>query len=69
MYAQKAAFTIHDTKKTIIDICQGKCIFNIIVKADKKPYFRKILKTLDFTESLLFPDIDHIAKQVLERYT
>lgn len=68
IYAQKAAFTIHDTEKTIYDVCENKYIYRIIIPKDKKEYFRNILTTMDFTESMLFPDIEHIAQHVIARH-
>lgn len=68
IYAQRSAFTIHDTEKTIYEVCNNKYIYKIVIPKENKNYFRNILKTMDFTESLLFPDIEHIAKNVIDRH-
>ncbi len=68
VYAQRAAFTIHDTDMEIRKLCNDGFIFDIIIPHTQKPLFRKILSYLDIKESVLFPDISHIASQTIKRH-
>ena len=66
-YAQRAAFTIHDSTKNIREICGCKTLYTIIIPKSSKKYFRKLLYFLGIREEFLFPDVSHIAKQVLKQ--
>ena len=68
MYAQRAGFTVHGIDGNLEDLKEKNSIFNIIIPSNRKPYFQDILNVLDFQESFLFPDLPHIAQQVLKRH-
>jgi len=68
MYAQRSAFTIHDTEKELFEIYDQKFAFTIIIPSIRKDYFRNILSFLGISESFMFPDITHIAKHAIKRH-
>lgn len=67
-YAQRSGFTIHDSPKTIREICDNESLYTIIIPKSRKEYFKKLLYSLGIREGFLFPDIDHVAKQALTRH-
>lgn len=68
IYAQRAGFTLHGPDSSFENIKEKNCIFNLIIPSNRKLYFKDILNILDFQESFLFPDLTHIAQQVLKRH-
>ena len=68
MYAQRSAFTIHDSTKQFFEIYDDNYAYTIIIPKHKKFYFRKVLSYLDIKESFLFPDLTHVAKQTIKRH-
>lgn len=65
LYAQHAAFTIHDSSKTINEIDKNEYTFTILIPPEKKKYFLDILNNFEIKESYMFPDLTHIAKDVI----
>lgn len=68
LYAQRAAFTIHDSSKKLFDLCDDKTIYKIIIPSNKKEYFKRILDLMDYNERFIFPDLPHIAAQAKRRH-
>lgn len=68
MYAQRAAFTIHDTNKELSEVYGKDFIYTIIIPKHRKHYFKKILSFFDIKESFIFPDLPHVAKHSISRH-
>ena len=68
LYAQRAAFTIHDSSKKLFDSCDDKTIYKIIIPSNKKEYFKRILDLMDYNECFIFPDLPHIAARAQRRH-
>ena len=68
MYAQRAAFTIHDSTKQLFEIYDETYAYTIIIPKHRKAYFRKALSFLRIKEDFLFPDFAHVAKQAIDRH-
>jgi hypothetical protein len=68
LYAQRAAFTIHDSNQCFDELCDEDFLFKINIHNSKKSYFKEVLNLLDFNESILFPDLSHIASQAINRH-
>ena len=67
MYSQQAAFTIHNTNRKLIDY--NDILYKVIIPSNKIDYFKNIIKTVGITDSYIFPDLEHIAKDVLDRHS
>lgn len=52
MYAQRAAFTIHDTTKQLFEIYDDAYAYTIIIPKHKKLYFRKVLSFFGYKREL-----------------
>ena len=68
MYAQRAAFTIHDTESLLTEKYCLDYFFQIIIPNDKKMYYKNLLSILDINERFMFPDLTHVANQSLKRH-
>lgn len=67
MYSQQAAFTIHNSSRKLIDY--NDILYKIIIPYNRINYFKNILKTFGITDSYIFPDLEHIAKDVIDRHS
>lgn len=67
MYSQQSAFTVHNTKKKLVDFCDDETLYKIIIPS----YIRKdLLKHLDFcgiNQGFIYPDMEHIALDIRYR--
>lgn len=68
MYAQRAAFTIHDTNKELFRAYGEDFIYTITIPKHRKHYLKKILSFLDIKESFMFPDLSHVAQEAISRH-
>ena len=66
IYAQRSAFTIHDTDTKLPDICDKECMFTILIPPERKKYFKNILKNFEINEKYMYPDLSHIAKEIIK---
>ena len=67
-YAQRSAFTIHDSMRSIHEICEYHFVYELFIPKTKKKHLKIVLENLGITENFLFPDIDHVAKQTIHRH-
>lgn len=68
MYAQRAAFTIHDTNKDLFEAIDDEFIYTITIPRHRKHYLKRILSFLDIKENFMFPDLSHVAQQAKIRH-
>lgn len=67
MYSQQAAFTIHNTLNKLADY--KDILYKAIIPYERINYFKNIVHTVGITESYIFPDLEHIAKDVLAKHS
>lgn len=68
MYAQQANFTVHNSLKKLESICDDETLYKIIIPKSRKEYFIKSLRLFGITEGSIYPDLDHISKDLLKSY-
>lgn len=68
MYSQQANFTIHNSLKKITDMPQQDMLYKIIIPCEIKEKLLKDLEILGITESFIYPDLDHISKDIKRIY-
>lgn len=68
MYSQRSGFTIHNSKKKLIDICTDDMLYKIIVPSERKPYFYNCIKLLGITPSFIYPTKEYISRDILKRF-
>lgn len=62
---QASQFTIHGASKPITDLeGAGGCLISITVPCAVKASFRQIMNLIHFNDSYLFPDLEHLARQI-----
>lgn len=69
MYSQHSNFTVHNSTKKLADICDDETLYKIIIPAERKPYFIESLKVLGYTESYIYPDLEHISADLRKFYS
>lgn len=66
---QASEFTIHGSDVGINNLQNAEqFLVSITIPAVTKGGFRQLLKILNFTDSYLFPDLEHLAKQIQTLY-
>lgn len=68
MYAQQANFTVHNSLRKLEAICDDETLYKIIIPRDRKEYFIKSLRVFGITEGSIYPDLDHISKDLKRSY-
>lgn len=73
IYSQMACFTVHDAKKEmpmLVNIAEEvpDMLNKIIIPAQLKECFRKELAVLGITESYIYPDMEHIARDIKKKH-
>ena len=64
MYAQQSCFTVHNSLRKLEDICDEQMLYKIIIPRDRKQYFIDSLRVLGITESFIYPDLEHICRDL-----
>ena len=64
IYNQYAAFTVHNTSRLLIDACDDDFLMQIIIPADSKKQLLDDLAVCGITESIIFPDYEHLANEL-----
>jgi len=68
MLIQQAASTIHATKEPLNKIASDKCLCQYAISSELKKEIKIFLKNLGYNQSRIFPDLDHLAKELKEKY-
>ena len=68
VYVQQSAFTLHNSLRRLEDIASETMLSRIVIPAEAKKVLAKELQALGITVSYVYPDSEHIAKEVTERY-
>lgn len=68
MYSQQANFTVHNSLRRLEDICDEQTLYKIIIPRDRKQYFIKSLRVFGITEASIYPDLDHISRDLKYNY-
>lgn len=68
MYVQQSNFTVHNSLMQLQDICDEETLFKIIIPAERKEYFIKSLRVFGITECAIYPDLDHISRDLKHTY-
>lgn len=69
VYNQLAAFTVHNSLRKLAEECDISTLARITIPCNLK---KKLLYELDvcgITESYIYPDLEHLAKEINNRYS
>jgi len=68
MYSQQANFTIHNSEKKLTEICNSEMLYKIIIPSSARERLLYDLEIFGITESYIYPDLDHISKDIKRIY-
>lgn len=68
MYSQQATFTVHNSERRLAKICKSDMLFKLIIPNEKREYFLESLGYFGITEGFIYPDMEHIAKDIKRSY-
>lgn len=68
MYAQQSSFTVHNSLKRLEDICDDETLYKVIIPSDRRHYFIHSLRVFGITESSIYPDLEHISRDLRYSY-
>lgn len=64
MYSQQAAFTVHNTEKRLLEVCNDKMLFKLIIPSERRAYFLSSLDYFGINQMFIYPDVEHIANEI-----
>lgn len=65
MLVQRSTFTIHGSRVALEELPdQDKFLQKFVVPAVAKPQLKEIMKAFGYSEANLFPDLEHLAKEI-----
>ena len=67
VYVQQSAFTLHNTERRLEEICDEQMLSRIRIPREVKKKFLEELNLLGITVSYVYPDSEHIARELTER--
>ncbi len=65
VYNQFSAFTIHNSIKKLVDICDATTLLQITIPYKYKANLRYELSVCGITQSYIFPDLEHLANEII----
>ena len=68
VYTQQSAFTVHNTNRKIEEVNDPNILSQYIIPAESKENILMELKILGITLSNIYPDNEHIAKELKDFY-
>ena len=64
VYNQFAAFTVHNSIKKLVDVCDTNTLLRITIPHEYKDKLRYELSICGITQSYIFPDLEHLADEI-----
>ena len=68
VYVQQSAFTLHNSLRKLEDIASDMMLARIVIPAEAKAELAGELQALGITVSYIYPDSEHIAEELTQRY-
>lgn len=66
VYNQFGAFTVHNSLRKLVDFCDESTLKRITIPCDRKKELLYELSICGITQSYIFPDLEHLAKEISE---
>ena len=64
VYNQFAAFTVHNSINKLVDICDDSTLLRITIPHEYKSHLLYELAICGITQSYIYPDLEHLAKEI-----
>ena len=68
MYSQQSGFTVHNSKKKLEDICNQDTLFKFVIPCKYKKEIFENVNILGISTRFIYPDMDHITKDIIDKY-
>lgn len=68
VYNQHATFTVHNSSKKLINVCDDYTLARITIPNNKKKKLLYELQICGMTQSYIYPDFEHLANELKELY-
>lgn len=69
MYSQQSAFTVHNSLRKLEDICDDETLFKFVIPQSSKERMYENLSILGISTRFIYPDMEHVSKDVIKKYT
>lgn len=69
MYSQQSSFTVHNSQKKLVDICDEKTLFKFIIPCHCKEKMYEGVDILGISTRFIYPDMEHISRDIIKKYT
>ncbi len=69
MYSQQSVFTVHNSTQKLTSLCDKDTMFKLIIPQEYKKKFYKDLDILGITSKYIYPDMEHISKDIIRKYS
>lgn len=69
MYSQQSAFTVHNSKKRLEDICDSETLFKFVIPYKYKQEIYESISILGISTSFIYPDMEHVSKDIIRKYS
>lgn len=66
IYNQYGVFTVHNSMRKLVEICEESTLTKIIIPNEKKKQILKELSICGITESYIYPDLEHLSEELKE---
>ncbi len=68
VYVQQSAFTVHNTQRRLEDILPENVLKKLIIPGEAKQALCEELMALGISVSYIYPDSEHIAQELVQKY-
>lgn len=69
MYSQQSSFTVHNSQRKLEDICDSETLYKFIIPYSSKEKIYESINILGITTSFIYPDMEHISKDIIKKYS
>lgn len=69
MYSQQSSFTVHNSLRKLEDICDEETLYKFIIPQSCKEKMYESVNILGISTSFIYPDMEHISKDVIKKYS
>lgn len=69
MYSQQSSFTVHNSEKRLEDICDSETLFKFVIPYKFKQEFYESVNVLGISTSFIYPDMEHVSKDIIHKYS
>lgn len=69
MYSQQSAFTVHNSKRRLEEICDSETLFKFVIPHQYKQEMYESLNILGISTKFVYPDMEHVSIDIINKYS